>query len=252
MEKTNVFLGAIANDTRYTKATLDVQNLLPRKIDDNVPPEYRLGNIAEAICNHSSIEKGVELDAFYGEATQPHIKSTEAPSDDTEAAIHRVNIKRKHPKRPHIQCATCNQYGHEAKTCNQQAKLYWTANYMKDNPDETVKVAEAFKQKHKSSNKAIVHVLISGMEMFNKSDFKSEQHAQWQEMYGRVNDSMAIVCRATVAPPTTVHQFIQNITTADEPNLSKTHWIKTSAIRKPSRQSTCQYPESTYWKTKRC
>ena len=39
MEKTNVFLGAIANDTRYTKATLHVQNLLPREIGDVVPPE---------------------------------------------------------------------------------------------------------------------------------------------------------------------------------------------------------------------
>ena len=31
MEKTNAFLGAIANDTRYTKATMDVRNLLPRE-----------------------------------------------------------------------------------------------------------------------------------------------------------------------------------------------------------------------------
>ena len=55
MEKTDVFLGAIANDTRYTKATLDIQNLLPREIEDNVPPEYRLGNIVDTICNHSSV-----------------------------------------------------------------------------------------------------------------------------------------------------------------------------------------------------
>ena len=149
-----------------------------RKIEDNVPPEYRLGNIANTICNHSSVEKGVGLNAFYGEATQSRIKSTETPSDDTEAAIHRVNGKEKRPKRPHVQCAACNQYGHEAKTCDQLAKFYWTAKYMKDNSDDTVKVAKAFNQKHQPSNKATVHALISEMETFDKSNFKSEQHAQ--------------------------------------------------------------------------
>ena len=61
-----------------------------------------------------------------------------------------------------------------------------------------------------------MHALISEMETFDDSNFKSEQHAQWQKIYDRVNDSMAI-CHLTVAPPTTVHRFIQNITTADEP-----------------------------------
>ena len=86
---------------------------------------------------------------------------------------------------------------------------------MKDNSDETVKVAEAFKQKHKPSNKVTVHALISEMETFVKSNFKSEQHVQWQKMHDRVNDSMAI-CHARVAPPTTVHQFIQDITSTKE------------------------------------
>ena len=45
---------------------------------------------------------------------------------------------------------------------------------MKDNSDETVKVAEALKQKHQPSNKATVHASISGMETFDKSNFKSE------------------------------------------------------------------------------
>ena len=100
MEKTNVFLEAIKNDTRYTKATfLDVRNLLLREIGDNAPPEYRLGHIADTICNNPSLEKGVCLDALYGEATtQPHIKSTEAPYNDTEAAIHRVSGREKQPK----------------------------------------------------------------------------------------------------------------------------------------------------------
>ena len=93
-----MLLGAIENDTRYTKATLDVRNLLPREIDDIVPPEYRLGTIADTICIHSSVEKGVDLDVFYGEATQPHIKSTEAPYDDTEAGTHRINGKEKRPQ----------------------------------------------------------------------------------------------------------------------------------------------------------
>ena len=53
------------------------------------------GHIADTICNHSSIEKGVGLDAFYGEATQTRIKSTEAPYNDTESAIHYVNGKEK-------------------------------------------------------------------------------------------------------------------------------------------------------------
>ena len=94
-EKTNVFLGAMSNDTRYTKVILDIRDLLPREIDDNVPPEYRLGHIANIICNHSLVEKGVGLDTFYGEATQPHIKSTEAPWDDTEAAVNHVMVKRR-------------------------------------------------------------------------------------------------------------------------------------------------------------
>ena len=130
MEKTNVFLGAIENDTRYTKATLDVRNLLTREIGDNVPPEYRLGQIAFTICNHSSpVERGVGLVVLYGEATQPHIKSTEAPYDDTEAAIHRVNGKEKQPRQTHVQCTACKTYGHKAKTCGQLAKLYWAAKY---------------------------------------------------------------------------------------------------------------------------
>ena len=93
-----------------------IKEIYEELVPKNVPPEYRLGNIADTICNHSLVEKGVGLDAFYGEATQFHIKSTEAPSDDTEAAMHRVNGKEKRPKRPHIQCAACNQYSHEAKT----------------------------------------------------------------------------------------------------------------------------------------
>ena len=123
MEKTNVFLDAIANDTRYTKAILDIRNLLPREISDNVPPEYRLGHIADTICNHSLVEKGVDLDAFYGEATQPHIKLTYAPYDDTEAAMYYINGKEKRLQRPHVQCTACKQYDHEAKSCNQLAKL---------------------------------------------------------------------------------------------------------------------------------
>ena len=124
MEKTNVFIGAIANDTQYTKAALDIRNLLPREIGDNVPPEYglghivdiicnhssvekdyRLGHIADTICSHSSVETGVGLDAFYGEATQLHIRSTEASYDDTEATIHQINGKRKETKK-----ATCTVY----------------------------------------------------------------------------------------------------------------------------------------------
>ena len=90
---------------------------------------------------------------------------------------------------------------------------------MKDNPDESVKVAEAFKQKHQPSNKATVHALISKMETFDKSNFKSEQHAQRQDMFDRVNDSMAI-CHTTVAPPPTVQQYLQTITESDacQPN----------------------------------
>ena len=121
MEKTNVLLEAIEHNTRYTKATLDVCNLLPSEINANVPPEYRLGHIVDTICNHSSVEKGVGLDALYGKATQPHIKPTEAPYDDTYAAIHHVNGKEKRPKRPHTQCTACKTYGHEAKTCDQLA-----------------------------------------------------------------------------------------------------------------------------------
>ena len=84
---------------------------------------------------------------------------------------------------------------------------------MKDNSDKTDKVAEAFKQKHQPSNKATVHALISEMETFDKSNFKSEQHAQWQDMFDRVNNSMAI-CNATMAPPTTMHQFLHDIISA--------------------------------------
>ena len=87
MKKTNVFLETIEHDTRYTKATLDVHNLLPREINATIPPEYRLGMIVDTICNHSSVEFDVGLNAFYGEATRSHIKPTEAPYDDTEAAI---------------------------------------------------------------------------------------------------------------------------------------------------------------------
>ena len=49
---------------------------------------------------------------------------------------------------------------------------------MKDNPDETVKVAEDFKQKRQPSTNATVHVLMTEMELFGKSNFRSEQHAQ--------------------------------------------------------------------------
>ena len=95
MKKPNVFLGAIKNDTRYTNAILNVINLLPQDINADIPPQYRLGHIADTICNHSSVEKGVRLNAFYGEATQPYIKYTETPYNDTEAAMYCVNGKEK-------------------------------------------------------------------------------------------------------------------------------------------------------------
>ena len=79
MEKTNVFFGPIENDTRNMKAPLDIRNALPRDITAEVTAVYRIGHIADTICNHSSVVKGVGLDAFYGEATQPQIKYTEAP-----------------------------------------------------------------------------------------------------------------------------------------------------------------------------
>ena len=81
---------------------------------------------------------------------------------------------------------------------------------MKDNHDETVKITEAFKQKHQPSTKATVHALMTEMEMFDKSNFRSEQHAQWQDMFNRVDDSMAI-CHATVVPPQTVQAFLSSI-----------------------------------------
>ena len=93
MEKTYAFLGATENNTGYTKVTLDLRNGLPDFVNAEAPPLYRPGHIADYICNHSSVEKEVGLDAFHGEATQPHIKSTEALYDDMEAAIHRVNGK---------------------------------------------------------------------------------------------------------------------------------------------------------------
>ena len=82
---------------------------------------------------------------------------------------------------------------------------------MKENPDETVKVAEAFKQKHQPSNNHTVHALISEMETFDSLNFKSEQHAQWQDMFDCVNNSMAI-CHAAFAPSTTVQHYLQSIT----------------------------------------
>ena len=164
-----------------------------------------MGHIADTIYNHSLVEQRIGLDEFYIEATQSHTKSTEAPYDDTEVVIHSVNGKEKQPKRPHAQCIACKTYGHEAKTWDQLAKSYW------DNPGETVKVTEAFTQKYQPSNKATVHTLISEMKAFDKSNFESEQHAQWQDMFDQVNDSMAI-CRATIVPPTTVQYYLHNIT----------------------------------------
>ena len=108
MEKTNVFLWVIKSDTRFTKVTLDIRNVLLRKINGIVPHEYRFGHIAETIYNHASVEKWVGLDAHYSEAIQPYIKSTEAPFDDTEATIHCINGKEKRPKHPHVQCLACN------------------------------------------------------------------------------------------------------------------------------------------------
>ena len=84
---------------------------------------------------------------------------------------------------------------------------------MKDNLDEAIKMAEAFKQKHQSSNKASVHALMSEMETLDKLNFKSEQHAQWQDMFDCVNDSM-VICYPTFAPFTTVHDYLHIITTA--------------------------------------
>ena len=49
------------------------------------------------------------------------------------------------------------------------------------------------------------------MKIFDKSNFKSEQYAQWQDIFDCVNDSIAI-CHTTFALPTTVHHYLQNIT----------------------------------------
>ena len=46
MEKTNVFLGDIESDTKYTKETLDIWNVLPRDINMTAPHKYRLGHIS--------------------------------------------------------------------------------------------------------------------------------------------------------------------------------------------------------------
>ena len=88
MEKTNMFLGNIKPDTRYSKATPNVRNGLPRDINAEVPMQYRLDHIADTICCHLLVDKGNGLDVFNEEAPQPHhIRSTEAPYDDTEATI---------------------------------------------------------------------------------------------------------------------------------------------------------------------
>ena len=52
------------------------------------------------------------------------------------------------------------------------------------------------------------------METFDKSNFKSEQHAQWQDMFNRVNDSMDI-WRATFAPPLSFPDYLQSIMKPD-------------------------------------
>ena len=53
--------------------------------------------------------------------------------------------------------------------------------------------------------------MITEMETFDKSNFKLEQHAQWQDIFNHVNDSMAI-CRATIAPLPTVNDYLYSIT----------------------------------------
>ena len=62
MEKTNVFLGTIKPDTQCTKPTLVIRNGLPRDINAEIPTQYRLCQIADTICIHSLIDKGVGLD----------------------------------------------------------------------------------------------------------------------------------------------------------------------------------------------
>ena len=105
---------------------------------------------------------------------------------------------------------------------------------MKDNPEDTVKVAEVFKQKHQWSNKATVHALRSEMETFDKSNFKSEQHAQWHDVFDRVHDSMTIY-HVTVAPPPTVQQYLQSITEREacqpDPDPTDATYSHTQALK---------------------
>lgn len=56
---------------------------------------------------------------------------------------------------------------------------------------------------------------MTEMELFDKSNFRSEQHAQWQDMFNHVNDSMAI-CHATIVPPPIVQDFLHSITALTE------------------------------------
>ena len=85
--------------------------------------------------------------------------------------------------------------------------------------------------KHQPSNKATVHALISEMETFDRSNFKLEQHAQWQDVFDQGNDSIIeILTRDSSNPgptkPVTRSDRTQLIQTHGTNNMTRRCWNK--------------------------
>jgi hypothetical protein len=183
-EETLFFLEGLSTDEsqRFKSALTNIMyNLDKTPENQNLPMDYRLGQIAQTVAELAQSDTDVGQDALTILGA-PHINavhdtpishySCDARDGKPDA---RPNPDRRYdrdnhrggrggqrkPRRPkmEVQCYCCKLYGHEETHCDHLAKTMFVVDYAKKHEEKTAKVCEAFNKKNSKETQALIRHL---------------------------------------------------------------------------------------------
>jgi hypothetical protein len=169
-EVTQFFLEGIATDDtkRFASAlakALDKLEKIPET--QNLPMDYRIGQIAQTIAELAISDPAVGTDALLilGEATVcttiggAMVNYTRGEEKGKQAKDGPDRRKRFRRPKVEIQCPGCKLWGHEDTTCDFLARTLFALDYTKKNTEKAEKIAEAFCRKNSKEAKAFIKTL---------------------------------------------------------------------------------------------
>jgi hypothetical protein len=187
-EESLFFLEGLSTDEsqRFKTALTTIMEKLDKTPEtQNLPMDYRLGQIAQTVAELAQSDTDVGQDALTVMGS-PTIRALTDSADaiakysrdardgkpdgrqDGRYDRNDRNNQRggrggqqRRPQRPkmEVQCHCCKLYGHEETHCDHLAKTMFVIDYAKKNEDKTAKVCEAFSKKNSKETQALIRTL---------------------------------------------------------------------------------------------